>query len=396
MNQHTLYLRQALTLASARRGYCAPNPAVGAVIVKDGAVIGEGCHWASGDSHAEVVALQSVKGSAVGATLYVTLEPCSHFGRTPPCTRAVLEAGITSVVYGYQDPNPFVAGQGHLILAESGVHVIHWSLEEIDQFYNSYRHWLQHRRPWVTAKIALSLDGKIAGPHGQRVAITGPELKQYTAECRRRSDAILTTAQTILQDDPFLGVQKGTERESKPLYILDRQLRLSPDYQIWQNTASITVFYSAPNNGKLSPELLDRGVVFIPIAENEEALNLDAVFQHIGQDGKHDCWIEAGGILLESLIKADLAHELQVYCAPKWLGPEAQSAFNGKAVSFERFAQKQWFSMGEDVVCKMKRTAVITEQDGITAHVEPHVATEPAEHRSTAAGTAIETEDLRG
>lgn len=354
MNEHTLYLRQALTLAMARRGYCAPNPAVGAVIVKDGIIIGEGCHWACGEPHAEVVALQSVKGSTVGATLYVTLEPCCHFGRTPPCTQAVLEAGITRVVYAYKDPNPLVAGQGHQVLAESGVDVVHLGLDEIDRFYNSYRYWQLHRRPWVTAKIALSLDGKIAGPQGQRVAITGPELKQYTAQCRERSDAILTTAKTILQDDPFLGVQKGSERASKPLYILDRQLRLTPDYQIWQNTASITVFYSASNNGTLSSELLDRGVVFIPIAENDGKLNLDAIFEYIGQEGRHDCWVEAGGILLESLIKADLAHELQVYCAPKWLGPEAQSAFNGNAISFERFTQKHWFSMGEDVVCKMR------------------------------------------
>jgi len=396
MNQHTLYLRHALSLASSRRGYCAPNPAVGAVIVRDGAIIGEGCHWARGQPHAEVVALHSLKAAAVGATLYVTLEPCCHFGLTPPCTQAILEAGITMVVYGYRDPNPIVAGEGHRVLAESGVHVVHWNLDEIDHFYNSYRYWQHYGRPWITAKIALSLDGKIAGPHGQRVAITGPELKQYTAECRQRSDAILTTAKTILKDDPFLGVQKGTARESKPLYILDRRLQLTSNYQIWQNTASITVFYSASNSGKISAELLDRGVVFVPITESGERLNLEAVFQYIGQDGKHDCWVEAGGILLTSLIESALAHELQVYCAPKWLGPEAQSAFGENAISFEGFAQKQWFSKGEDVVCKMTRVPGITEQTDTIMSTASRTARISAEHSPTAAATVIQTEDSRG
>ncbi len=354
MNQHFTYLSQALALAATRRGYCAPNPAVGAVIVKDGIVIGEGSHLACGQPHAEIAALRSLKAPATGATLYVTLEPCCHFGRTPPCTHAIIDAGISSVIYGYQDPNPQVSGLGQQTLLEAGTLVEWFQLKEIDEFYTSYRHWQQHRTPWVTAKIALSLDGKIAGPQGQRVTITGPELKQHTANGRERSDAILTTAKTIIHDDPFLGVYKNGTRESKPLYILDRQLRLSPEYQIWQNTAAITVFYSAKNNVKLPPELLERGVAFVPIVEVAEGLDLEAVFQRIGQDGKHDCWVEAGGVLLESLVNADLIQDLQLYCAPKWLGPDSQSAFGGNSAIFDRFGSKQWIPMGEDVLCKMR------------------------------------------
>ena len=382
MEEHHLYLHRALALARSRRGYCAPNPAVGAVLVKDSVIIGEGAHYAWGEPHAEVMALRASKGVAPGATLYVSLEPCCHTGRTPPCTQAILAAGITRVIYGYQDPNPLVAGQGHRQLAESGVETLQLSLREIDQFYTSYRHWRRTQRPWVSAKIALSLDGKIAGPGGERVRITGAALKQHTYRCRQRSDAILTTAKTVIQDNPTLNVHldhsiestvflRGTleansnvEQEtlygsnivqSKRLYILDRQLRLSGDYQIWKNTLPITVFYSAKNSGKLSTELLERGVIFVPVLEQAGLLDVETILQHIGKDGVHDLWVEAGGILLESLMAAGSVDNLQVYCAPKWLGPTAQSAFQERALSFEHFTHKQWHPVGDEAICEMTR-----------------------------------------
>lgn len=358
--QHYQYLRRALALAGTRRGYCAPNPSVGAVIVNDGRVISEGVHVACGEPHAEVAALQALEGIAPGATLYVSLEPCSHYGRTPPCTQAIVAAGISSVIYGFKDPNPQVAGQGHQQLAAAGVAAVQLSLPEIDAFYTSYRYWLSHQRPWVTAKIALSLDGKIAGPAGERVNITGPELKQHTYHCRQRSDALLTTAKTIIQDDPLLSVVLKNHIESKRLYIVDRRLQLSADRQIWQNTLPITVFYSAANSGKLPSALVQRGVKFIPVPEYNDRLDVDHIIELIGRDGVHDLWVEAGGILLESLLVADLVNDLQIYCAPKWLGPRAQSAFNGKELNFERFTEKRWYQVGEDAVCEMRKTSVNT------------------------------------
>jgi diaminohydroxyphosphoribosylaminopyrimidine deaminase/5-amino-6-(5-phosphoribosylamino)uracil reductase len=380
LEEHHPYLHRALALARSRRGYCAPNPAVGAVLVKEGVIIGEGAHYAWGEPHAEVMALRALKSVAPGATLYVSLEPCCHTGRTPPCTQAVLAAGITRVIYGYQDPNPLVAGQGHRQLAESGVETLQLSLPEIDQFYNSYRHWRLTQRPWVSAKIALSLDGKIAGPGGERISITGAALKQHTYRCRQRSDAILTTAKTVIQDNPalnvclnhslestvFLGgsskVTPNLEQESlygsntvqsKRLYILDGQLRLSGDYQIWKNTQPITVFYSAENSGKIPAELLERGVIFVPVLARAGLLDLEIILQHIGKDGVHDLWVEAGGILLESLMAAGSVHNLQVYCAPKWLGSTAQSAFQETALSFEHFTHKQWHPVGDEAICEM-------------------------------------------
>lgn len=353
--QHEQNLRRALELARSRRGYCAPNPAVGALIVKDGVIISEGAHQACGQPHAEAVALQILGGVASGATLYVSLEPCCHQGRTPPCTEAIVAAGIRTVIYGYQDPNPIVAGQGHQQLLAAGVEVLHLSLAEIDEFYRSYRHWQLHQKPWVRAKIALSLDGKIAGPAGERIHITGLPLKQHTYRCRQRSDAILTTAKTILHDDPSLDVRLENIIENKRLYILDRGLQLSVQAQIWKNTQPITVFYSAEKSGKLAAERVKQGVHYIEVSEHNKQLDLDQILAQIGQDGVHDLWVEAGGILLESLLAVDCVDELQIVCAPTWLGSDAQSAFSSNSLNFERFSQKLWVQIGDDAVCEMRK-----------------------------------------
>ena len=354
--QHHQYLQRALALAATRRGYCAPNPAVGAVIAREGKVLSEGVHWAAGQPHAEAVALAALAGQAVGATLYVSLEPCCHQGRTPPCTDAILAAGITQVVYGFLDPNPVVAGQGARQLALAGVETVHLSLPECVHFYQSYQHWHRQQRPWVTAKIALSLDGKIAGPGGERLAITGPALKQHTYRCRQRSDAILTTAKTIQQDNPTLDIKLGEQVESKRLYILDRSLQLTADYTIWQNTQPITVFYAAEKAGTLNQTLVQQGVRFIAVPEAPAGLDLAAILQIIGAEGVHDLWVEAGGRLLSSLLAADRVDQLQLYTAPTWLGASAQDAFSDQLLNFAQFPHKHWQQVGDDALCEMSRT----------------------------------------
>ncbi|MBS0634638.1 MAG: bifunctional diaminohydroxyphosphoribosylaminopyrimidine deaminase/5-amino-6-(5-phosphoribosylamino)uracil reductase RibD [Verrucomicrobia bacterium] len=348
---HHHYLQRALALAATRRGYCAPNPAVGAVIVRDGVVIGEGAHHGCGMPHAEVVALNCCD-NARGATLYVTLEPCCHYGRTPPCTEAILKAGISRVVYGHKDPNPIVAGKGHQKLVESAVELFHISMPEIDYFYRSYSYWHRTKHPWVTLKLAMSLDGKIAGARGEPVAITGPELKTKTYHSRQRSDAILTTAKTVIQDNPRLDVRVETGNESRRLYILDRELKLSADYRIWQNSQQRTVFYSASTP---LDELIQMGVTFIKIDEKNGKLDLRQIMAHIGKDGVHDLWVEAGGALAESLLQDNLVHDVQLYCAPKWLGSKAQSAFTSEGPLFEQFSEKKWHQVGDDAVCVMQK-----------------------------------------
>lgn len=360
MVQHHDYLRRALSLANSRRGYCAPNPAVGAVVVHNGAIIGEGCHHHCGADHAEVAALSSIGGGASGATLYVTLEPCCHYGRTPPCTKAIKQAGIVSVIYGYKDPNPKIDGSGHKALHSADIHCMRISLPEIDQFYESYTHWLHTSRPFVTAKIAMSLDGKIAGIAGQRLSITGTEMKQYTYKRRQRSDAILTTAKTIALDDPRLDIRLADQPETKPIYIIDRLLQLTEDHHIWSNASPITVFYSAAVPDNLVDIYRKPHIIYVPITEIEGQLDLLAILDKIGADGIHDLWVEAGGKLLQSLLTADLVDDLVLYIAPTWCGIDNQSAFTGLATQFPQFASKRWAQLGPDFMCEMTRHQIIS------------------------------------
>jgi diaminohydroxyphosphoribosylaminopyrimidine deaminase/5-amino-6-(5-phosphoribosylamino)uracil reductase len=221
-----IYLRKALELAKIHRGFCSPNPSVGAVIVRSGLVVAAGYHTAAGQAHAEIDALRKLPdGGARGATIYITLEPCCHFGRTPPCTDAIKKSGLKRVVYGYRDPNPVMSGKSEAALTTVGIICEHIHLPEINNFYSSYQHWHLTKKPFITAKIALSLDGKIAGKNSEPVRITGAALNELTHYSRKKSDAILTTSVTILQDDPQMNVRSSGQVYAKPLYILDSKLR---------------------------------------------------------------------------------------------------------------------------------------------------------------------------
>ena len=341
------YLLRSLELAEERRGFCSPNPAVGAVVVVEGRIVAEGNHQAAGQPHAEVVALDRAGGAARGATLYVSLEPCCHWGRTPPCTDAVLRAGVARVVYGFADPNPQVNGKGATRLREAGVNCDFHELEEIRAFYRSYSHWRKTGRPFVTAKLALSLDGKIAGPGGTPVTLTGESAARLTHASRYRTDAILTSQRTILRDNPRLDSRRaGMPVTAKPLYVLDPRAELPLESRIFSTAASVTVFHLQG----MAPEgirgLSDRGAscIGVPPAKDAESeasgpLDLAYVLERIGADGKHDLWVEGGGTLFEGLGKANLIGRALIYLAPKWLGPEGHSAFSKGMVSILEHAK---------------------------------------------------------
>ncbi len=350
MSNHYIFLKQALELAQARRGFCAPNPAVGAVVVKDGTVIASGAHQASGQPHAEVIALESLP-DACDATLYVTLEPCCHWGKTPPCTDLIIAKNIKQVFFGFKDPNPDVNGGGESQLSTAGILCQQLELPEINNFYRSYRYWLEHHRPFVTAKIALSLDGKIASKNGRPVAITGSELKQYTHICRKHSDAILTTVTTILFDDPQLNVRLGNEVIKKPLYILDSDLRLPKNATIFKTAKSITVFHKNTLTQKTNAawsQLKYYGVSF-----DEQGLNLFEVLTLIGDDGVHDCWVEAGARCFEAFLNQQLINRGLLYVAPKILGSEAMNSFKA-AFDFSEHGSVSWRFMGGDAICDVQ------------------------------------------
>ena len=302
-SMHETYLKQALALAKPFKGYCAPNPAVGAVLVEQGNIIAEGAHTGPGNPHAEVEAIKRASKITPSTILYVTLEPCSHQGRTPPCVDAIINAGIKTVYFSFKDPNPIIAGQS--VLNEKGIHCEQVEVNDINDFYQSYAYWTKNQKPFVTAKLAMSMDGKIAGQHGKPVLITGSKTNQFTHELRNQSDAILTSARTIINDDPQMNVRLNQTSRSKPLYILNSNLKLPENAKIFETAKSVTVF---------TPE------------ENESYVCLDSLLARVGQDGAHDLFIEAGGKCFNQFIKHNLVHTAYVYVGKKVLGSDALSA----------------------------------------------------------------------
>lgn len=354
MELHRTYLLQALTLAKLRRGFCAPNPAVGAVAVKENQVLATGYHIASGLPHAEADALAKLsENESAGASIYVTLEPCCHYGKTPPCTQLLINRGIQTVYYGFKDPNPVVAGKGEQALLQAGIACKYLPLSEIIDFYQSYQHWTRTKRPWVTAKLAMSLDGKIAGPQGQPIRITGTELQHYTHQQRKHSDAILTTAKTIVQDDPQLNVRLQEEIHAKPVYILDTNLMVPTTASVLKTAKCVTLFHQPEVELEQKNQLEKQGVRCIAVAKHENGLCLDRVLSVIGEEGIHDLWVEAGGTCFQALVAGGWVQKSLIYMAPDCLGENAQPAFADGENLFSRARCIEWQSVGRDVICRM-------------------------------------------
>lgn len=347
------YLKKALSLAEIRRGFCAPNPAVGAVLVKNDKIISTGFHQSSGLPHAEVEAIKSAGDDVRGATLYVTLEPCCHFGKTPPCTDLIIQSGIKTVYYGSIDPNLAVYGSGIQKLKQVEVECFLIALPEINAFYESYRNWIKHKTPWVTAKLALSLDGKIAGTQSKPVNLTGEVLKRYTYEGRKKSDALLTTINTILNDNPRLNVHFDGEEIKKPIYILDTYLRLPLDAIIHQTAEKIIAFHAKEADKKRQQILMKKSIHCVEIeCSSHEGLNLNEALNVIGRDGVHDLWVEAGGRCFQSFLNEHLINRALIYIAPKILGSQATPAFQ-TPFSFS-WKSMQWRQFGEDIMGEVR------------------------------------------
>jgi len=351
------YLYQALDLAQQRRGFCAPNPSVGAVVVKDGRVLGMGHHVAAGNPHAEVMALDTLTPEeTAGATLYVTLEPCCHWGKTPPCTDLIIEHKIAEVIYGFTDPNPVVSSKGQQKLIDAGITCTHSPLPEIDAFYASYSHWVKTGRPYVTAKLAISLDGGIAEEGGEPITLTGPAAQQFTHQQRLGADAILTTARTIIRDNPYLNIRLSERPVTKPLYILDSTLSMPLSSHVCKTDAAITLFYAEK---LVTTEKIENyqsnGIRCVAVSQTDGKLNLSEILEHIGkEDGVHDLWVEAGGMCFSALIDAKLVQRAFLYVAPLWLGHQAQRAFEREDDVFAEASSRTWHILGEDAVCEIK------------------------------------------
>ncbi|MDI3256176.1 MAG: bifunctional diaminohydroxyphosphoribosylaminopyrimidine deaminase/5-amino-6-(5-phosphoribosylamino)uracil reductase RibD [Kyrpidia sp.] len=331
------WMRWALQLAASARGQTSPNPMVGAVIVKDGEIVGQGAHLKAGEPHAEIHALRMAGHRARGAVMYVTLEPCDHHGRTPPCSRALIEHGVARVVAAMVDPNPLVAGRGVRRLREAGVEVTVGVLEEQARVLNrGFISRVTRGRPWVTAKIAMTLDAQIATRTGESKWITGEEARAEVHRLRAEADAVITGIGTVLADDPRLTVRLSDPRSRQPLrVVLDSRLRIPDGARILDESLAPTVVCT--RRDLAPPErvnaLAARGVkVWLLDGEPGGGVNVSQVLKNLAQAGINTAMVEAGGRLQASLIRRGLVDEAVFFLAPKLLMGAGIPAMAGPGV----------------------------------------------------------------
>ncbi len=331
-------MRMAIWEAKKGIGRTSPNPSVGALVVKNGKILGKGYHKKAGTPHAEILALQTAGKKAKGATLYVTLEPCNHTGRTPPCTEAILRAGIVHVVIGMKDPNPQVAGGGADYLAAQGLSVVSGVLEQECRAINLP--FIKHSAtglPWVILKAGMSIDGRIAALPGQATKITGKQSRQRVHVLRDQVDAILIGLGTALADDPSLTTRLSGARQGRdPLrVILDAKLQLPASARILQqDSASPTwIFCGRKTDNKMCTRLEAAGAVIkkVPLAAGG-FLDLSAVLTMLGEAAITSLMVEGGSRVHGSFLESGLVDQLLLFVAPKFLGEKGVplAAFSGK------------------------------------------------------------------
>lgn len=355
-------MRRALELADSAAGTTSPNPAVGAVLVRDGRIVGEGATRPPGGPHAEVVALAMAGEAARGATLYVTLEPCNHHGRTPPCTGAILAAGIAGVVFGYEDPDQRVAGQGARRLGADGVTVrAEEALAgEIAAFYRPYTRHRRTGRPWVIGKYAMSLDGRIATHTGDSKWISGEASRAWVHDQRERVDAIIVGSGTVLADNPSLTARPaGREARHQPLrVVLDGRGRTPVSSVVYRRPPDTAVYTSAASSGEWREGLTAAGVsvVVVPPAAKAGVL-LDAALEDLGRRGVVSAMLEGGAALLGSALDDELLDEVWVFVAPVLIGgASAPGPLAGAGFEFVRDAARlvetSHMTLGDDVLIR--------------------------------------------
>ena len=345
------YMRRALELA--RRGRTSPNPMVGAVLVRDGRIIGEGWHKVCGDLHAERQALASCRESPEGATLYVTLEPCCHQGRQPPCTDAILQAGIRRVVVGSEDPNPLVAGKGIAILRSHGVAVETGILrEECDALNRVFFHYIRTGRPYVVMKYAMTLDGKIATRTGASQWITGEEARRRVHQDRDRYASILAGIGTVLADDPLLTCR--LEGGHNPIRIIcDTHLRIPLESRLVQTAQQTPLLIAAchPEPEKTAA-LTAAGAQVLRLPERDGRVDLAALMDRLGAMEIDSVLLEGGGSLNGAMLEAGLVRRVQAYVSPKLFGGNGTSPVRGQGVALPeeawRLENPEISRIGED------------------------------------------------
>jgi diaminohydroxyphosphoribosylaminopyrimidine deaminase / 5-amino-6-(5-phosphoribosylamino)uracil reductase len=321
---HTRYMKRAIRLAEKARGTCSPNPFVGAVIVKNNKIISEGWTQIYGGDHAEVQALKKAGKAARGGDMYVTLEPCAHHGKTPPCTEAIIKAGIKNVHFGLLDPNPLVNGKGMLRLQEAGIEVFPGVMKpEISRQLECYLCRTNKHRPFVIWKAALSLDGKFAAQDGSSRWITGERSRKLVHQIRGEVDVILTGIGTVLADDPLLNVRSPHPKKQPLRAILDPKLQTPFDSRIVTSLNSQkTVFFCARGRERSNraTKLSDLGATIHPVTATGSALNLREILGILHQMGQASVLLECGSNLSSAFFRAHLVDKCLVFYGGKILG----------------------------------------------------------------------------
>ena len=348
------YMRQAVALARRGTGWTAPNPLVGAVVVKDGKVIGRGYHARCGGLHAERAALADCTASPRGATMYVTLEPCCHQGRQPPCTDAILAAGIARVVVGSDDPNPLVAGKGLEILRRGGVEVVSGVLREACDALNPvFFHFIRTKRPYVVMKYAMTMDGKIATRTGASRWITGEAARRRVHRDRHRYTAIMAGVGTVLADDPMLNCRiKGGKNPVR--IICDTHLRTPLTSQIVRTAGEIPTILATCAEPSLYGPYLDAHCQVWTLPERDGHVDLDALMDRLGSAGIDSVLLEGGGTLNWAALESGIVQRVQAYVAPKLFGGDAKSPVEGQGVALPDQAvalkNTRILRVGEDIL----------------------------------------------
>ncbi|WP_240097451.1 bifunctional diaminohydroxyphosphoribosylaminopyrimidine deaminase/5-amino-6-(5-phosphoribosylamino)uracil reductase RibD [Thermomonas flagellata] len=365
---HALMAR-ALRLAERGAFTTRPNPMVGCVIARDGAVLGEGWHQRKGGPHAEVFALRAAGAAARGATAYVTLEPCAHHGSTPPCADALVAAGVARVVAAIRDPFPQVDGAGFERLRAAGIAVESGLMQaQARELNRGFLSRIERGRPWLRLKLAMSLDGRTALASGESQWISGAASRRDVQRWRARSGALLTGAGTVLADDPQFTVRlDGDEEVVPPLrVVLDAQLRSLARARV-RDGAAPTLYLHAPD-AVVPPGVAAANVEFAAVALRGGRLDLDAVLRLLAARGVNEVQVEAGPTLAGAFLGAGLVDELLLYVAPVLLGEDARPLFAG--LSVERMAQRfqlrivESLALGDDLRLRLQPHADGQGQSG--------------------------------
>lgn len=353
------WMNMALQLAGKGLGRTSPNPVVGAVIVNHGQIVGTGFHQKAGGPHAEIHALREAGAKAQGATLYVTLEPCCHYGKTPPCTEAIIEAGIDRVVVATLDPNPLVAGKGIQQLRAAGIQVTVGVLEEEARRQNEvFLRYITANKPFCALKMAVTLDGKIATVRGDTRWITGSPARTFTHRLRGRYDAILVGINTVINDDPLLTCRLEDGQGKDPIrIILDSKLRIPPMARVLNQaseapTIIITTGHHDPDKRKL---LESWGAEVIPVDDHYGKVNLNSLMEVLAERHITGILVEGGAQVAAALLEAELVDKLYWFIAPKIVGGQAApSAVAGKGRSLLKdawqFKIHETMKLGDDLL----------------------------------------------